>query len=179
MTGAWDASAAATSKPAKTGAVLPAVCGVGEQFFLTAATPGNNLFLCSAANTWTVAGVVAANQRIRAVGYTFDGGGAALTAGATKYLTVPFACTIGAWNIVVDTGTASVKTWKAATGTAIPTAANSISTSGVSISSGTAIHSTVLADFTSTAVAANDVIGFNLSAVAGAPYVNFILECTQ
>ncbi|HWE49364.1 MAG TPA: hypothetical protein VG273_06225 [Bryobacteraceae bacterium] len=114
-----------------------------------------------------------------AIGFTFDGGGAALTAGTTKYLTVPFACTITAWNMAVDAGTATVKTWKTTTGTAVPTAANSISTTGVSISSGTAIHSANLSDFTTTSIATNDILGFNLSAVSGATQVNFIVECDQ
>ncbi|HEY4340281.1 MAG TPA: hypothetical protein VGM97_10085 [Steroidobacteraceae bacterium] len=117
--------------------------------------------------------------KIRAIGFTFDGNGSTLSSGVTKYLTVPFACTISAWNFAVDTGTATVKLWKVATGTAIPTVANSINTSGVSIASGTAIHSTTVTDFTSTAVSANDIIGFNLFAVSSATYVNFMLECDQ
>jgi hypothetical protein len=120
-----------------------------------------------------------APQKIRAIGYTFDGGGAALTSGVTKYLTVPFACTISAWNIAVDTGTATIKTWKIATGTAVPTVSNTISTSGVAISSGTAVHSATVTDFTSTAVTANDIFGFNLFAVSSATQVNFIIECDQ
>lgn len=129
----------------------------------------------------TSAGAVAvtcsANSKKRAIGYTFDGGGAVLSSGITKYLTVPFACTISAWNIAVDAGTATLKTWRLATGTAIPTVANTISTSGVAISTGTAVHSTTVTDFTSTAIAANDILAFNLTAVATATYVNFIIEC--
>jgi hypothetical protein len=121
----------------------------------------------------------AASGAVHAIGYTFDGGGSPLTSGVTKYLTVPFACTINAWNLAVDTGTATIQTWKATTGTAIPTASSSISTSGVSIASGTAIHSNTVGDFTTTAVAANDMMGFNLYAVSSATFVNFILECDQ
>jgi len=53
VSGAWDASGASTTKPAKSGTVLPASCGVGEQFFNTNATAGQNLYLCAATNTWT------------------------------------------------------------------------------------------------------------------------------
>ena len=121
-----------------------------------------------------------ASSKIRAIGYTFDGNGSALTAGTTKYLTVPFACTISAWNFAVDAGTATIKIWKKATGTAIPTVTDSISQStGISIASGTALHSTTLSDFTTTAVAANDIIAFNLFAASGVSYLNFILECDQ
>lgn len=112
-----------------------------------------------------------------AFGYTFDGGGSALSSGLTKYVTIPLTCTLKAWNIAVDTGTATLTTWKIATGTAIPTVTNTISTSGVAISTGTAIHSATMSDFTTTAVTANDIFGFHLQAVSGATYVNFILEC--
>lgn len=127
----------------------------------------------------TGSGAAAPQTIAHAIGYTFDGGGAALVAGATKYLTVPFACTISAWNMAVDTGTATVRTWKVATATGVPTVANTISTAGVSITTGTAIHSTSLSDFSTTSVAQNDIFAFNLSAVSGATQVNFIVECDQ
>ena len=53
VSGTWDASNAVSSKPAKTGSSLPATCGVGEQFFLTTAPAGTNLYVCAAANTWS------------------------------------------------------------------------------------------------------------------------------
>lgn len=98
---------------------------------------------------------------------------------STTYLTVPFACNIKAYNLLIDTGTITVKFWKVATGTAIPTSTNSINTSGVSISSGTAIHSTTLSDFTTTAVSANDIMAMNITAVSGTPptFVNGVLQC--
>jgi hypothetical protein len=52
ITGVWDASSATSSKPAKTGTALPQTCGVGEQFFKTDAAQGQNLYFCTAANTW-------------------------------------------------------------------------------------------------------------------------------
>jgi hypothetical protein len=55
VSGTWDASNALSSKPAKTGSSLPAACGVGEQFFLTTAPAGSNLYLCAVANTWSPA----------------------------------------------------------------------------------------------------------------------------
>ncbi len=52
ISGGWDASSAATTKPAKAGTTLPAACGVGEQYFKTDAAPGQNLYLCASPNTW-------------------------------------------------------------------------------------------------------------------------------
>lgn len=53
ITGAWDAAAAASTKPAKSGTSLPAVCSTGEQFFKTDAAAGKNLYLCTSPDTWT------------------------------------------------------------------------------------------------------------------------------
>ena len=93
-------------------------------------------------------------------------------------MTIPMACTLQAYNLAVDQGTITVKFWKVATGTAIPTSGDSINTSGVSIASGTAIHSTTLSDFTTSAISANDIMAMNITAVAGgATFVNGVLEC--
>lgn len=48
-----DFSAAASTRPAKTGPSLPGICAVGEMYFLNSGTPGDNLYGCTAANTWT------------------------------------------------------------------------------------------------------------------------------
>ncbi len=108
-----------------------------------------------------------------------DPAGSTLTVATTTtdYFTVPAACTISAYNLVIDAGTITVKFWKIATGTAIPTSSNSISTSGVSISSGTANHSTTLSDFTTTTVTANDIMAMNVTAVTTAKYVQGVLQC--
>lgn len=114
-------------------------------------------------------------------GVTFDGGGSALTAGTTiaKYIVLPYACTIIAFDITVDAGTATFKTWRKATGTAIPTVSDSISTAGVAISSGTALHSTTVSDWTDVTLDINDIIGLNLSAVATATLVTFSVTCQK
>jgi len=53
--GPWDASGATSTIPAKRGttAQLPATCTPGAEYFATDATPGQNIYLCTAANTWT------------------------------------------------------------------------------------------------------------------------------
>ena len=113
---------------------------------------------------------------MRAIGATFTASGG-LVSGFTGYVTVPFACTINAWNILVDTGTATVDIWKIATGTAIPTVANTITASAIpAITTGTAIHSTTLTGWTTT-VAANNIFGFNLKAVSSATQVNASIGC--
>jgi len=48
-----DFSNASATKPAKLGVMLPATCEQGEIFFHAGASPGSNLHLCTATNTWT------------------------------------------------------------------------------------------------------------------------------
>ena len=53
--GPWDASGATSTIPVKRGttAQLPSTCTAGAEYFATDATPGQNIYLCTAANTWT------------------------------------------------------------------------------------------------------------------------------
>lgn len=123
---------------------------------------------------------LASNYRTQTVGFTKDGGGVAITTGKIKgYYTAPFAGAITAWSIGADAGTCTVKVWKIATGTAVPTVANVINTSGVALSSGTYVRSTTLSDFTTVAVAANDIFAFTITAVATATEITFQLELTR
>lgn len=103
----------------------------------------------------------------------------ALTAGATAYFTMPYACTIAAWSVSANAGTATVDIWKIATGTAIPTVANTITAAAIpALSSGTSVRSTNLTGWTTT-VSANDIIGINLKIVATATQVNLTVECNN
>jgi hypothetical protein len=51
-----DFSGAASTKPSQTGAILPLTCAIGQTFLNTAAQPGQNWYICTAANTWSVQG---------------------------------------------------------------------------------------------------------------------------
>src|SRR5438552_8077355 len=51
-----DFSAASSTKPSRTGTTLPNLCSVGETFLKTDTPAGKNLYVCTAANTWTVQG---------------------------------------------------------------------------------------------------------------------------
>ena len=48
-----DFSGASTTIVFTTGTTLPATCTVGQGFFKTDASAGQNIYLCTAANTWT------------------------------------------------------------------------------------------------------------------------------
>jgi len=121
-----------------------------------------------------------ANVRTRAFGGSFDGAGSALTTtNATTYFTIPYACTISAYNIVVDAGTITFDVWKIATGTAHPTIANTITASALpALSTGTAIHSTTLTGWT-TSVSANDIFAVVINTVATAKTASLVLQCDE
>jgi hypothetical protein len=160
-------------------------------------TSGSSVPLLNAANTWSAAQALGSStattqsaddgstklattayadrMRARAIGYSF----ASPTTSSLAYLTVPFGCTISAWNATVDTGTIAWGVWKAATGTAVPTAGNSIVAGAPpAIATGTAVHSTTLTGWT-TAVAANDIFAFAVTAVSGPTIASLVLECDQ
>jgi hypothetical protein len=109
----------------------------------------------------------------RSIGFTT---GAPTLGKQSGYFTCPVDGQITAWSFAVDTGTATVKTWKKGAGTASPTAADSISTAGVSISSGTAKRSTTLTDFTTTSVTAGDIFAFDLTAFSGCTEITFQVD---
>ena len=48
-----DFTGSASTAPMKAGTSLPGTCTVGQAFFKTDAAPGQNIYLCTAANTWT------------------------------------------------------------------------------------------------------------------------------
>lgn len=121
------------------------------------------------------------NQTIMSVGVSLDGGGSTLSTGQKGYVTCPFAGTIVAWDITADTGTCTFDIWKIATGTAVPTVTNTITASAKpALATGTAIHSTTLTGWsTGVNVAANDIFGFNLDAVATATKLTLVLQINK
>jgi hypothetical protein len=125
------------------------------------------------ATTGYVDAAISISRTTHSIGFTAAGPAVGKQNG---YFTFPVGGQITAWSFAVDTGTATVKTWKIASGTASPTVANSISTSGVSISSGTAVRSTTLTDFTTTTVSAGDIFAFDLTAFAGCSQITFQLD---
>ena len=172
-----------TSYPLASGTTLPATCYVGQGFFKTDAAPGSNLYGCTATDTWTIQGGGGA----RSFGFQFGerGGTTVLTADKlAPAVRVPYACTITAYSICAAAGadaapgTVTVKFLKVASGTAQPVAANSINTSGVSLTTGTCVRSTTLSDFTTTAVAANDLVSATDTAIGTAVYLSAQVECT-
>ncbi len=99
----------------------------------------------------------------------FYRGGAAIQANDVTITpwTTRYPGTITGFIISADQGTATLKVWKKATGTAIPTIADVINTSGVSLATGTHIDSTTVTDFTTTTVSVGDQFMAQVTAVSG------------
>jgi hypothetical protein len=177
----WNQSTTGNAATATALAAAPSQCGANNFSMGVAASGSANCAQPGFSNLsgTAVAGQIPANVRARAIGSSFSGGGGALTAGLVNYFTVPFACTVSAWSMTVDTGTIAIDVWKVATGTAIPTVSNTITASAVpAISTGTAFHSATVTGWT-TSVAANDIFAFNIKAASGPTVASIVLECDQ
>jgi hypothetical protein len=153
----------------------------GSSYDWVETTPGSGTFTFNVAPPtgskvlayYLIASTTTSIPNTQPHGFTTSG---TVVTGKTKgFYTHPVAATLVGWNFAVDAGTATVTIWKVAAGTAVPTVANSISTSGVSISTGTAVQSTTMTDFTTTAVTANDIFAYNISAVSGVGEMTFEL----
>ena len=105
-TGTQDFSGAAHTLPAKKGtaAGIPATCTVGEAYFATDATAGQNFYYCTAANVWTQVVPVQANQSNTYTAGTQDFSGAAHTLPAVKgaVASKPATCTVGEQYFATD-----------------------------------------------------------------------------
>jgi hypothetical protein len=105
--------------------------------------------------------------RTGALGLVIDGGGSAITTGVKGFLSVPFACTITGWTLLSTDGSATsgsivIDVWKDVYASYPPTVADTITASAKpTLSSANKNTSTTLTGWT-TAIAAGDVLGFNV-----------------
>lgn len=131
-----------------------------------------SIMLVSDGTNWTsFRGRASVNTRTAQITLSIGNGVDTIQNGASSFpIPCVFAGTIKAWTIAVDAGTCTLKVWKKATGTAIPTVSDAINTNGIAISSGTLVRSTTLTDFsTNTNVTANDVFIANVTATSSGP----------
>ncbi len=105
--------------------------------------------------------------------------GTDVSAGQTIFVTIPYTCTITDWAVTSD-GTATIMLWSSPDSTQVPTDSDILTEHGLSLTTGTRIHSTTVSDFLGTAILAFDTIAVNLAAVGGsASHVEFSLGCTR
>lgn len=98
--------------------------------------------------------------------FIIDGGGSAITTGVKGFIEVPFGCTITAVRLLADqSGSIVVDIWKDTYANYPPVDADSITASAVpTISATTKSQDTTLTGWT-TAVAAGDILGFNVDSI--------------
>lgn len=120
------------------------------------------------------------NQRTSAIIWTIDGGGAAITTGQKGYIEIPFACTITAARSFADqSGSIVVDVWADAYANYPPTDADSITASApITISATTKSQDTTLTGW-DTAIAAGDILGFNVDSVSTITRLTIVLTVVK
>ena len=112
-----DFTAAASTRPFKSGTALPATCALGEMFYLSSAAAGTNLYGCTAANAWTLeagSGAQAASQLLDLAASRTSA--TTLTIGASCSVTTPCNVRFGSTTHAYTSSTSATIT--AGTGTA-------------------------------------------------------------
>lgn len=126
-----------------------------------------------------------ADNTIRPLGLTVDGGGTPPTTGIKGYLTIPFSCTITGWTVIADqSGSASFDVWYIGGSGAPPTAPNvPTSTNKISASAPIAISSAQSAAGGSSAISTWSpslsqwgTLAFNLSSVTTCTRISVQLQ---
>jgi hypothetical protein len=87
-----DFSAAPSTKPAQTGMLLPASCSVGAVFVSLSNPPGQNVYVCTSSNVWSLeSGGIGSSPNVLAV----SASGNVLSVGASCTATAPCNIRIG------------------------------------------------------------------------------------
>ena len=113
-------------------------------------------------------------------GITIDGGGSAITTGVKGYVEMPYAGTITSWTILADqSGSAVIDLWKDTYANFPPTSADTITASArPTLSSAVKGQSSTLTGWT-TAVAAGDIIAFNVVSASASTRITLALKITK
>jgi hypothetical protein len=114
---------------------------------------------------------------LKALGASFDGGGAVIVNTAVGYVTMPFGGTITNWYVVGDqSGSIAFDILRAAAGAGVPTA-SIVGTGGKPALSSVQLDSDEPTGWTSTTLAAGDTIKFAISGTpASVKWVSLVLQ---
>lgn len=125
------------------------------------------------------------NEKIATIGLVIDGGGSVIATGVGPSIRIPFACTIGDWYLLSDdasttSGSIVIDVWKDTYANYPPAVADTIAgTEKPTLSSATANRDTSLTTWTSTTVAADDIIRFNVDSATSVTHVTLTIKCTR
>lgn len=116
-------------------------------------------------------------HRYHTITFVIDGGGAAITTGVKGDLYIPFGCTIEQWTLLADqSGSAVVDIWKDTYANAPPTIADVITASAKPTLSGAAKNQSSTLTGWTTAIAAGDVLRFNVNSATTVQRVTISLR---
>lgn len=119
------------------------------------------------------------NATLGSFGASFDGMGSVVLVNTRTYFRMQKAGTITEWSIIAEgtSPTATFDVWKIASGTALPTVANTIFGTKPALATGNAITSTTMTGWT-TSFAANDMFCVNVDACANATKLQLLFKVT-
>lgn len=158
----------AASRPLAT-AVAPGTLYYSTDTITTDRSDGTN---------WeTYADAGSGSTRIEMIGMLIDGGGSAITTGVKGYLQIPYTATIQAVTLLADvSGSIVIDIWKDTYANYPPTVADTITAAAKpTISAALKSQDTTLTGWT-TAITADDVLGFNVDSASTVTKVSLILK---
>jgi len=113
------------------------------------------------------------------VGITIDGGGSTIATGVKGYISVPFDATITGWDVVADqSGSVSIEVDKKANGIPNTTTDKISASTPIALAAAQIAQNGSIAGWT-TAVAAGDVIGFNVVSATTVTRVTATIRMTK
>ncbi len=120
--------------------------------------------------TWVqIGGIGTGTGLVSTIMFTIDNGGEAITTGVKGDLVIDFACTLNAWTLLADvSGAIKIDIWRDTYANYPPTDADSLTNAHEPeiAASGVKAQDTSLGDWTSTAIAAGDILRFNVDSAA-------------
>jgi len=112
--------------------------------------------------------------------FIIDGGGVAITTGQKGHLEIPFACTITGWTILADqSGSIVVDVWKDTYANFPPTVADTITGSEKPTLSSAQKNQDLNLTTWATAIAAGDILAFNVDSVATVTRITLSIRATK
>lgn len=114
------------------------------------------------------------------IGITIDGGGSAIATGVKGFVRIPFACTIADWYLLADqSGSIVIDVWKDTYANFPPTVLDTIAGSEKPTLSAVQLNRDTALGTWTTAVAADDILAFNVDSAATVTRVNLTIKCTR
>jgi len=115
--------------------------------------------------------------------FIIDGGGSAITTGQKGHLEIPFACTLTAWTLAADVaGAIVIDVWKDTYANFPPTDADAMPGAGKEptiAATNQKAQDTDISDWTSVAIAAGDILAFNVDSCTTITRVTLSLKATK